>query len=202
MEKYGFVYIWRDRGKDRYYIGRHWGNKDDGYICSSNWMRMSYKRRREDFRRRILCICKTKEETNKKEFEWLSLIKDEELGKRYYNFKKKYSEYTEHSIYTCVKISKKLKGRTSPRKGKKLTEETKQKIREFNLGKCLSEEQKEKISKSMLGKTRSSEHCKKISESKKGKIPWNKGKKGVYSEESNKKRSETEKITKNRGIMK
>ena len=54
MEKYGFVYIWRDKGKNRYYIGSHWGREDDGYICSSHWMRKSFKRRPLDFRRKIL----------------------------------------------------------------------------------------------------------------------------------------------------
>lgn len=29
-EKYGFVYIWRDRKYNRYYIGCHWGREDDG----------------------------------------------------------------------------------------------------------------------------------------------------------------------------
>lgn len=39
MSKYGFVYIWFDRKHHRFYIGCHWGHEEDGYICSSNWMR-------------------------------------------------------------------------------------------------------------------------------------------------------------------
>ena len=54
IEKYGFVYIWRDKKHNRYYIGCHWGTTDDGYLCSSNWMRDAYARRPGDFRRRIL----------------------------------------------------------------------------------------------------------------------------------------------------
>lgn len=42
-EKYGFVYIWRDKKHNRYYIGCHWGTTDDGYICSSPWMKQAYK---------------------------------------------------------------------------------------------------------------------------------------------------------------
>lgn len=86
MEKYGFVYIWRDRKHKRYYIGCHWGREDDGYICSSNWMRDAYRKRPEDFKRRIL---KTnildKKETFKIEEYYFSMIKSEELRVRYYN---------------------------------------------------------------------------------------------------------------------
>ena len=39
MEKYGFVYIWYDRKHKRYYIGCRWGTENDGYICSSSWMK-------------------------------------------------------------------------------------------------------------------------------------------------------------------
>lgn len=52
----GFVYIWRDRKHKRYYIGSHWGTPDDGYICSSPWMRQAYKHRPLDFKRRVLNI--------------------------------------------------------------------------------------------------------------------------------------------------
>jgi len=85
-EKYGFVYIWRDRKNNRFYIGCHWGTEDDGYICSSTWMRNSYKRRPQDFKRRIISRTYTsKTDMFLKEYEWLCLIKREELGKKYYN---------------------------------------------------------------------------------------------------------------------
>lgn len=85
QEKYGFVYIWYDTGKNRYYLGAHWGTEDDGYICSSKWMSMSKLRRPSDFKRRIISRHKTKEETFNEEFRILQMIKDEELGIRYYN---------------------------------------------------------------------------------------------------------------------
>jgi hypothetical protein len=87
MQKYGFVYIWRDRKYNRYYIGSHWGTEDDGYVCSSSWMIQAYKLRPKDFKRRIL----TKVYTNRsklleKEYHWLSLISEEEIkNKKYYN---------------------------------------------------------------------------------------------------------------------
>ena len=85
-EKHGFVYIWRDRKHNRFYIGCHWGSEDDGYVCSSSWMKQAYKHRPEDFKRRIL----TSNITSKPllfemEQKWLDLIKNDEVGKRYYN---------------------------------------------------------------------------------------------------------------------
>jgi hypothetical protein len=85
MEKYGFVYIWRDRKHKRFYIGCHWGNKDDGYICSSNWMRRSYKRRPQDFRRKIIQTVSCRNELLEAEGKWLNLIPIDQLGKTYYN---------------------------------------------------------------------------------------------------------------------
>jgi hypothetical protein len=86
MEKHGFVYIWFDRKHKRYYIGSHWGTEDDGYICSSTWMRNSYKYRPEDFKRRIIArVYDSKADLLKKEYEYLSLIESSELGVKYYN---------------------------------------------------------------------------------------------------------------------
>lgn len=86
MGKYGFVYIWRDRKHSRFYVGSHWGKEDDGYICSSRWMRKARARRTGDFRRRVIervhtCL----NDLLTVEHKWLSLIKKEELGNRYYN---------------------------------------------------------------------------------------------------------------------
>lgn len=87
MEKYGFIYIWRDKKHNRYYIGSHWGFENDGYICSSKWMRNAFKLRPHDFKRRILA----KVYTNRKdllnlEFFWLSKINDSKIAdKKYYN---------------------------------------------------------------------------------------------------------------------
>lgn len=86
MEKYGFVYIWRDRKHNRYYIGCHWGTEDDGYICSSRWMRNAYKRRPDDFRRRILSrVDSARSDLLAEEYKWLQLIPENQLGNKYYN---------------------------------------------------------------------------------------------------------------------
>lgn len=89
MEKYGFVYIWFDVFRKMYYIGSHWGTENDGYICSSNRMRDAYRRRSIDFKRKIIVkVASSKTDLLKKEYEYLSLIKEEELGKKYYNLTK------------------------------------------------------------------------------------------------------------------
>lgn len=86
MEKYGFVYLWYDKKHKRYYLGCHWGFEDDGYICSSRWMRKSYRRRPHDFKRRIISrIYTSRIDLLEEEFKYLQMIKPDELSKRYYN---------------------------------------------------------------------------------------------------------------------
>jgi hypothetical protein len=88
MEKSGFVYIWRDRKHNRYYIGCHWGTEGDGYICSSSWMAKAYKRRPQDFKRRILSRgIQDKQDLLDEEYKWLQKIKPEEIKFRYYNLR-------------------------------------------------------------------------------------------------------------------
>ena len=110
MKKYGFVYIWRDCKHSRYYIGCHWGTEDDGYICSSNWMRRSYKRRPQDFKRRVIEKVKERDQLLLVEGKWLSLIPSSELGKSYYNLTNHinghWSSTEEKQISIKEKISK------------------------------------------------------------------------------------------------
>lgn len=117
QEKYGFVYLWYDRKYKRYYVGSHWGTEDDGYICSSSWLHNSKRNRPEDFKRRILKrIFTNREDTYTEEKGYLDLIKDEELGVRYYNYSKE------------IKV-----GHGDPwNKGKQSSEETKKKLSTYN----------------------------------------------------------------------
>ena len=117
--KYGFVYIWRDKKHNRYYIGCHWGSVDDGYICSSPWMRQAYKHRPTDFKRRILMTdISSREQTYNEELQWLKLIKESEIrpnssNPRYYNLNTKnnniWSKYDESIRTVSEKISIKTK---------------------------------------------------------------------------------------------
>ena len=79
------------------------------------------------------------------------------------------------------KMSIAKKGKASPRKGIKLSDETKQKLREANLGKHISEEVKEKIRVKNKNIVFSDEHRRKISEALNGR---------KVSEETRKKLSE------------
>ena len=83
--KYGFVYIWFDKKHRRYYVGSHWGTEDDGYICSSRWMRKAYRRRPQDFKRRTIVKIDDRRQLLEVEGRFLAMMKPEEIGKRYYN---------------------------------------------------------------------------------------------------------------------
>jgi hypothetical protein len=189
MEKEGFIYIWYDRKRKMYYIGCHWGTIDDGYICSSRWMRKSYKRRPQDFKRRILQRGLEKKGLKEYEVKWLSLIKTEELGTRYYN------------------LSKILTG-NGWKKGKPRSEETKKRVSEglkrayengckvWNKGKQFSAERKARISEdTKRGMAALSEETKdkmRSTQFKSGQSSWNKGKKNwriVSVEEKEKRKS-------------
>lgn len=174
IEKYGFVYLWRDKKHKRFYLGSHWGTKEDVYICGSTWMRNAFSRRPFDFKRRILAIILTNRlDTYFEEQKWLNKIKDEELGKKYYNLKKK-SLGTDTGINNPAKrleIRKKL----SENHRKSNSTECKKLISLHHRGKN-SEETKKKISEKLKGHRNWNKkgHGKGISRNK-GKVPWNKG---------------------------
>ena len=87
QDYFGFVYLWYDRRRHMFYVGSHQGRLDDGYICGSKWMRQAYRKRPNDFKRRILSmlLAYNRELLFAEEKKWLDLIKENELGKRYYN---------------------------------------------------------------------------------------------------------------------
>jgi hypothetical protein len=126
--KTGFVYIWYDRKHKRYYIGSHWGYEDDGYICSSNWMRDVYRRRPQDFKRRII----KRNISNKKDLlveeeRYLQLTKPHKRKDRYYN-----KSFRTHYVW--------------PLEDSHHSEETKRKIGQANKGKVRTEEFKNRLS--------------------------------------------------------
>ena len=150
MEKYGFVYIWYDRKHKRYYVGCHWGTEDDGYICSSNWMRNSYNRRSLDFKRKIIVKTYIREELFELESQYLNMIKPEELGKKYYNLQttwKHWSEKEYSRLNTRDRISQKTKeAMAKPEVRQKYLEGLK------NRNQIQSDETRAKRSNSMMGK--------------------------------------------------
>ena len=184
MEKYGFVYIWRDRKRNMYYIGCHWGTEVDGYICSSDRMVHAYKRRSYDFKRRILKTNIPRESLLEEEFKWLSLIPDDQLGKKYYNQHKfhfgHWANNPNSKLTVGEKISKKTKGVPKPNvsealTGRKLTASQLEKLTERMKGpdnpfrgKHHSAEWKKEHSAKIKGRKHSEEQRQKISAGLKG----------------------------------
>lgn len=82
----GFIYIWRDKVRNMFYIGSHVGTPDDGYISSSRWLTSEVNYRPNDFRRKILKYVKI-DQLKLEEYRLINTIKDYEFGKRYYNLK-------------------------------------------------------------------------------------------------------------------
>jgi len=106
--KTGFIYIWYDRYRKMYYLGCHWGTVDDGYICSSNRMRDAYRRRPQDFKRRILKINIERSDLLQEEHRWLSMIDTNELGKKYYNLKTHHYGHWSNVEHTNTSVRQKL----------------------------------------------------------------------------------------------
>jgi hypothetical protein len=151
MEKYGFVYIWYDKKRKMYYVGCHWGTESDGYICSSNRMRDAYRRRPNDFKRRIVEKTGDKSFLFDIEYKWLSKINESDLGKKYYNLRKhKWNHWSSNE-----KDSRSIKQKVSDTKKKYWSSSESD-----NNRKLLSELNKSKGIKPP---------------SRAGKIPWNKG---------------------------
>lgn len=92
-----------------------------------------------------------------------------------------------HSVETRKKISNSLLGENHPNWGKKLSKETKDKIRNGNIGKIVSEDTRKKISESNMRKIKSSKERKEISNRMMGNS-YNKGNK--HSEETKRRISE------------
>lgn len=204
MENYGFVYLWFDKKRKMYYVGCHWGSEDDGYVCSSNRMRDAYRRRPQDFKRRILKkVFESKEKLLQEEHSLLLKIEDCELGKRYYNLTNHKNNHWSSDLDTSLTTRQKMsinhrskRGFAPPRLGKSST------IKSTAKSRLKGEERTEKQKAAALARSQKMkgikrgkyalQHGEKISKSRKGKktgivpksafkegsIPWNKGRKG------------------------
>lgn len=140
--KYGFVYIWFDRKHKRYYIGSHWGHTNDGYICSSRWMRNAYRRRPHDFKRRILVVVeKGRGNLLAEEHKWLQLISENELGKKYYNLTNHLNGHWSTDEQKITSVKEKLKAADNI-KG----------IRGYWVGRKKSDSHRKKISETLKGR--------------------------------------------------
>lgn len=170
IDKEGFIYIWYDVWRKMYYIGCHWGQVDDGYICSSNRMRDAYRRRPQDFRRRIIQRGILRELLLEEEYKWLQLIPREQLGKKYYNLSAKHFGHWSSNKEKTKTIKEKLSDTVKQlhqdpeyrekyleglkKRPKKQSKETIEKRADALRGLTRSEETKQKISAAHTGKTK------------------------------------------------
>lgn len=189
--KYGFVYRWTDRGSNksvgrpgtkgnkrkrnvRYYIGSHWGKFNDGYVCSSPSLKAAYKRRPEDFSRRIIAVVTTgKRDLLQREQVELDKIPRSHFGSKAYNVSTKV-----HKMWWA--------------KGSKLQDSVKARLREAwqnadrRAAASLAAKQRkysadtrDKMSRSAKKKWRDEEVRATYEASMKGRKPWNTGTKGL-----------------------
>jgi hypothetical protein len=168
QEEYGFVYIWYDKKMNRFYVGCHWGRVDDGYVCSSKWMRNAYKRRPSDFRRKILTTNITdRSELLEAEFKWLSMIKESELKTKYYNLSKHHFAHwsARPDAKSIAKKSGDSRRGKSPNNDPKMLIERGKKISAKMSGRTFSAEHKEKLRQAKLGKKQTERQKLKRSES-------------------------------------
>lgn len=84
--KTGFIYIWRDKLRNMYYVGSHDGELTDDYISSSRWLNGEINYRPHDFKRRIIKMIDIKL-MKIEEYRIIKMIKESEFGSRYYNLK-------------------------------------------------------------------------------------------------------------------
>jgi NUMOD3 motif len=161
MEKYGFIYLWYDMKRKMFYIGSHWGTEDDGYICSSNRMRDAYRRRPNDFKRKIIQKNISRDVLLNEEHKWLQMISDDELGKKYYNLRKHKWGHWSTDISSNLSVQEKIKATLSK-------PEVKEKIGAANRGRLKSEEEILKIKKARIKQVFTTETREKMSQSSKG----------------------------------
>lgn len=183
---YGYIYLTINKVNHKTYVGqkmlknKNW-NKDN-YLGSGKHLKCAIKKYgKENFEKFLIQFCNTKEELDKQEIFWIAEYRKRGLAQ--YNianggegggsFKGRH-----HSGETKRKISEVQKGKPKyGLRGKKLSEEHKQKLSESHKGnqnhkgKYHSEETKRRISKAKKGvklPPLSEEAKRKISESKKG----------------------------------
>lgn len=140
-------------------------------------MKDSYRRRPQDFKRRIIQKNIDKDYLLEHEYKWLQLIPDEEIGKKYYNLSKRH--FGHWASNPDQKIIDKSSGKSryenvrekikKARAKQVITEETRQKLIKKLIGRPVSEETRQKIREKNLGKIMSEESRRKMSESHTGK---------------------------------
>lgn len=170
----GFVYIWFDTRRKMYYVGCHWGEDNDGYICSSNRMRDAYRRRPNEFKRRIVSrITTNRLDLLEEEYKWIQLIPTDQLGRKYYNLSKKHAGHWTASEEKTKSIKEKISQAKKGVKPKMTPEQLEERGRKISEAKAHKRKEREALGLPLR------------------KTPTKPSKpRGPQSEESNRKRSE------------
>lgn len=190
------IYQITNKLNGKIYIGKHQTeNIEDGYFGSGVALKEAIKKYgKESFEKEILFVFDTEEEMNAKERELITedFVKRKDTynlgvggeggphfkGKKHGSYMKEVCSSDEFKQKVSDGLKKYYKTNNVWNKGKTLTEETKQKMREAKLGKerSLSKEGRENLSKSLTGKKHSEETKQKMRDAKLGK-------KRIFSEE-------------------
>jgi len=198
--KSGFVYLWYDKKRKKFYLGSHLGLPTDGYTGSNRRFKSAQKSRPESFKRRILEYFDsiTSKELLEKEQNWLNLIKPHHLSSKYYNEKKvaaggdiisflSEDKKKKHSL-KCGLASKKYWNNITPEEYE-LRKKNAFGGNDFNRDYLQSKTYRNKMSLIMTGdknpfygKKHSDDTKKIISVKKNGIVPWIKGK--IHTDES------------------
>lgn len=176
-----FVYIWKNKITGKQYIGSHKGTVDDGYISTSKYFNEDYNKNPKNFHRMIISLCESYDVARKQEADLcvkLNVKSDPMYYNRHNgdgNFINKgltasarakiskarsgsrLSEETKQKISASgKKLNRKISEEhriiiSQTHKRKVVSTETREKMRQNNLGKKLTEEHKAKIRKSCQG---------------------------------------------------
>ena len=166
----GYIYLIIDTTNGMKYTGKHHYNKegelDPNYHGSGVIIKNIYKKRPETLKEEYIKTCYSEEEMCSDEQYYIKFFNT--LWPNGYNLTEGGDggvpcEETRRKISIASKgkkiseeqkkkLSEKMKGRTSPMKGKPMSDEAKKKIGEANKGKTLSEETRKKLSESHKGK--------------------------------------------------
>tara|TARA_Y100001938_G_scaffold138_1_gene225 strand:- start:65 stop:916 length:852 start_codon:yes stop_codon:yes gene_type:complete len=192
-----FVYLWFDKRDYKFYLGYSQGKKKS-YICSSKYMLAEYKKRPNDFKRRIL---------KKGDLNEMITLENKLLNMRKHHFGARYYNQIANFPLGMAEWHKKnpgfFAGENNPNFGNKWSDEMKYKIGSANRGKKWDDERRIEMSKKLkadfangrvqwnTGIPATEEHKKKNSEANSGIFNHFKGK--HHTEEAKKAISEKNK---------
>lgn len=179
---YGYIYETYDTLTNKYYIGKHQGEYNENYFGSGKIITKIINERKDTLLNKPICFCETLDELNEKEKYYIKEY--DSLIPNGYNISIGGDggpiHFQKHTDESKQKMSEKKKGKPSTFKGKHFTEEQRQLISD-KVKEAYANGKGQNIDRTSYW---TEENRKKKSEQMKGKIPWNKGKHGIYSEET------------------